>query len=608
MTPPISTTVESPAALVPRLRALAQALEIPQTVLTPVLNAPVERADWFSVLEWLVPRRNKLAAAPARELTGVLEALLRFKAYSYPPPGREGKVEPVVFGTGGHRGEIGVGLTLLHVHVIVTALINNIAGMSPTGRAGHFGAADLAEVRRRGIVLGHDNRLLNPELSFYAAHLLRQAGFAVRYAGRVASPQLSLLVPRLGWAAALNFTPSHNPFRYGGVKLNPADGGLAGSDLTDPLAQEANRLLAGLKPAEWPAPAQLAAAIAAEEARIERVDPHEPYLDMLNDHPVLRLKDLAGEIKALGGGRTLSYVADPVWGAAVPVYLALQRRLGTEVLTVLHTEEDPYFGGQTTEPNEHTLGDAQTALRGAKAEFRVGIRNDPDSDRGLVGDEKTAVKMNKFAALALRYLMDLGYTGDLVTTLPTSHFGPDYARARGLKVVITPTGFKNFRPHLAGGAGLLAYEESDGMTLRGHTLDKDGVIAGLLAVRMVLHYRKSLGALLAELEREMGDYHWLQDTFMIDMSAAKAKERLKRLESVRPGEVIEAAGHRRVIKEVNTQDGYKFILDDGTWVMMRPSGTEPKVRVYAETQESEAATHALCEAGRALALKAIQQG
>jgi phosphomannomutase len=287
------------------------------------------------------------------------------------------------------------------------------------------------------------------------------------------------------------------------------------------------------------------------------------------------------------------------------VYRKLQQRLGGGILTVLHTEDDPYFGGQTTEPNEKTLEDALGVLRQKAAPFKVGIRNDPDSDRGLVGDAGGAIKMNRFAPMVMRYLLDLGRNGGLVTTLPTSSLGPDLAKKRGKAVTVTATGFKNFRPHLLTGKALLAYEESDGMTIQGHTLDKDGILAGLAAVRMVLHYGRPLSHLLQELETELGTYYWQQETFMIDMSAKEAHAKLGALAAIRPGRTIEADGKTRTVRTVNTEDGYKFTFDDGTWMMMRPSGTEPKVRTYAETRESLAATKALCEAAKALALEAI---
>ena len=321
---------------------------------------------------------------------------------------------------------------------------------------------------------------------------------------------------------------------------------------------------------------------------------------------MVRLAELIAELRALPAEERVVYVADPVWGAAVPVYQALQQRLGSAVLRVLHTEIDPYFGGQTTEPNPSTLEDALAELRAAPGAFKVAIRNDPDSDRGLVGDEGGAIKMNRFAPLVMRYLLHLGLQGDLVTTHPTSHLGPDFARGHGCRVVLTPTGFKNFRPHLRDGRALVAYEESDGMTIRGHTVDKDGVLAGLLALRIVLHYRRPLSALVEALEAEVGHYHYRQETFFIDMSAAEAHQRLRKLGALQPGQTFQAGGRSHPITEVNAEDGYKLTLDNGAWVMMRPSGTEPKVRIYAESRESEASTRTLCEAAKALALEAVK--
>ena len=584
-----------------RVREAAPAAQVPPAVLEDALR----KGDPFLVSEWIVPRRNELPPETARTALRAAEDWLRVLLMAHPAGQGRGPAVPVVFGTGGHRGEIGWGLTLVHVWAIVTALIRSIEGMPAQQRKAHYGAGSLAEVKRRGFLFGHDNRLFNPEMAAYAADLLGEAGYRVVYAGRCATPQLSYIVPHSGWAGAINFTPSHNPFRYGGIKLNPADGGLAGSDLTDPLQREANRMLETLRPAEWWEMDALEARIGARRRCFETADIHEPYLAGLAEHRVIRLDDLVRQAAGGGPEPRLQWVADPVWGAAVPAYLRLQRRFGPKVLHLLHTEEDAYFGGQTTEPNEATLRDALSVMGSLPARLKGAIRNDPDSDRGLVGDAGGAIKMNRYAVLVMRYLLDLGLDGDLVTTLPTSHFGPDYARSRGKRVVITPTGFKNFRAALRSGTALLAYEESDGLTIQGHTLDKDGIMAGLLAMRIVLHYDRPLSEQLAEVERVTGRYHWMQDTFAIAIPVREAHERLKSLAAIRPGRELEAGGAARRVQQVNTEDGYKFLFSDGTWFMMRPSGTEPKIRLYGESRESAAAAQALCRSARALALQAM---
>jgi phosphomannomutase len=588
-----------------RLQARLQELGAKAGLPEAIFRRAAAREDWFLALEWAVPRRGSLPSATFSALARAAESLLRRAVFSHPAASKRGPLVPVVFGTGGHRGEIGWGLTFAHVHAILTALLELITALSPTERHRHFGAAKIEDVKRRGFLIGHDNRLFNPDFAAYAAHLLAQAGFRVAYAGRIATPELSYLTPRLAFAGAVNFTPSHNPFRYGGIKLNPADGGLAGSDLTVPLEQAANVILKDGNPADWPAPEKFEALVEAERARTPAVPMHRVYLDGLARHPVVRLEQLQQVLKSLPPERALHWVVDAVWGASVPVYTLLLERLGPRILTLLHTEDDPYFGGQTTEPNEQTLGEAVAALNQVAPPLGVAIRNDPDSDRGLVGDGAGAIKMNRFAPLVMRYLLDLGQDGGLVTTLPTSHLGPDFAAWRGKRVTVTPTGFKNFRPHLAGGQNLVAYEESDGLSIQGHTLDKDGILAGLLAVRMVLHYGRPLSDLVRELEQEFGRYHWRQETFAVDMPAREAMTRLQGLAAIKPGDSVEAAGRTRTVRTVSTADGYKFVFNDGTWMMMRPSGTEPKVRVYAETRESPEASAALCAAAKALALKAI---
>lgn len=583
-------------------RSSAESLGIPDAEVTEAL----ERTDYFALLETLVSMRPKAEAYHLRTLTGALEGLLRIKTFAFPPPVRGGKPMPVVFGTGGHRGEIGVGLTLAHVHVIVLALLQGIETMPAEHLQHHFGAGSAGEVKEKGFVIGHDNRLFNPEFSLYAAHLLAERGCRVRYAGRLASPEISRVVPLTGLAGALNFTPSHNPFRYGGVKFSPADGGLAGEDLSGPLAEEANRLLNSLTSDAWPDHDILEGWISAQSEVVERLDVHDPYLEALKTHPVIRLRELAETLRGLPSGERVSFVADPVFGGAVTVYKRLQLLLGEDVLTLINIEEDAYFGGQTTEPNEQTLEQARRELKDLPGRFKVAIRNDPDGDRGLVGDTDNAIKMNQFAALVLRYLIDLGFDGSVVTTFPTSRFGIDYAKGRGKEVFLTPVGFKNFRSYLLEKNAMVAYEESDGITIAGHTLDKDGVLAGLLAVRIVLHYQKSLSTLLREIETEGGKYYYEQINFEVNLSAAEVRQKLSALKSVKPGDLLGEGGLQRKVKAINTDDGYMFQFEDDTWILMRPSGTEPKVRIYAETRGSESDTEALCALGQSLAMSVIE--
>jgi phosphomannomutase len=181
----------------------------------------------------------------------------------------------------------------------------------------------------------------------------------------------------------------------------------------------------------------------------------------------------------------------------------------------------------------------------------------------------------------------------------------DFARARNKQVYLTPVGFKNFRPFLLDGRAMMAYEESDGITIAGHTLDKDGILAGLLALRIVLHYQKPLSALIREIEQETGSYHYLQVSFAVDIPAAEVREKLTALASVRPGETLGGEEEGGKVKAVNAEDGYMFQFEDDTWILMRPSGTEPKVRIYAESRESPEATVALCELGKRVALSTL---
>lgn len=595
------SATKNKAALERQARSAAQSLGLAGGRVEQALA----RQDYFDLIAALLPLRPSAPPGPLAELREAAEGLLRRKAFGFPPPGRGGKLEPVVFGTGGHRGEIGVGLTLVHIHAIVAALLARIDAIDPGQRAGLFGAETVEEVKRRGFLIGHDNRLFNPDFSFYAAHLFSSAGYKVGYAGRVATPQISMVVPLQGWAGALNFTPSHNPFRYGGIKVNPTDGGLAGADLSDPIALEANRWLEELKEADWPSLEALERLVAGQAEQVARVDLHGPYLERLKAHPVVRLGELAETVRSKTGDEAVRFVVDPVFGAAVPIYRRLQGLFGEEAMILLHAQDDPYFDGQTTEPNEETLNEARAALKNTSARYKVAIRNDPDGDRGLVGDLGRAIPMNQFAALVMKYLIDLEQPGDVATTVATSRFGAAYARARGREVFLTPVGVKNFRPFLLDNRVMVAYEESDGLTIAGHTLDKDGVLAGLLALRIVLHYGRSLSELVAEIEAETGVHHYRQINFSVEVTAAEVREKLQRLASLTAGQTLGQGPTLRTVSRVDTTDGYLFDFREGGWILLRPSGTEPKVRIYAESLESREAMDALCELGKNLAMEVI---
>ncbi len=567
---------------------------------TTVRDCIQQQGDLFPLLEWA-----SVLSPPPKELLALACTCLKTRVYAHPSHLEE-ELLPLMFGTGGHRGKLGYGLTILHVHAIVKALIEQVQGMSSVERLEYCGSSSVEEVKKRGFILGHDNRLFNEDFACYAAWLLSESGFRADYVGRMASPQLSLLTPKLGWAGSLNFTPSHNPFCYGGIKYSPTDGGLADVKLTDPLTERANKFLQALSPEDWLTEAELRECIKQGRERAQLRDGlsihslHNIYLDSMDTHPAIRLKELAAELHREKDNHSVLMVADPVWGAAVPVYHQLQKRLGTDVLRLLHTEENPFFDGQNTEPSPDTLQDALSELNKQGA-LQIAVRNDPDGDRGLVGDAYGAISMNQFSALVSKYLLDIGYRGALVTSYASSHFAQQYTQTRGCQVHLTPTGFKNFRPWLKNGA-MVAYEESNGITIANHTLDKDGILSGLLAMRIALHYQKPLSALVTSLEKEVGKHYWQQEAFAIQLSVVQVQEKFQALDKIHPGYVWKTSRGEYQVKQISRRDGYKFYLNDDSWLMLRPSGTEPKMRVYAESLLSEAATAALCEAGKQMAL------
>jgi phosphomannomutase len=375
------------------------------------------------------------------------------------------------------------------------------------------------------------------------------------------TPVVAWTVRNRDLAGALQVTASHNPADYNGIKFIPEGGAPALTDVTDRLADNL-REPDPLPEAEW--------------GTVIETDFLEAYLD----HALAFVEtDLSG----------LTVAHDAMHGSGRGVTDELLARAGADVIR-LRSERDPEFGGEPPEPSAAHLRDLEARVQDGEAD--LGIANDGDSDRiAVVTPDRGVVDANwLFVALYDSLLEEDINEGDAVRTVSTTYLVDRVAAAHGHDVHETPVGFKWVAEAMADHDALFGGEESGGFGVRGHLRNKDGVLVALLAA--AAHNEEPLDDRLDRLRDAYGDI--AQDRISVDCPDDRKATVIEGLDGSLPDRV---AGIE--IESVNDTDGFKLVLDDGSWLLVRPSGTEPKLRVYAEA-ESRERVEELLEAGREL--------
>jgi alpha-D-glucose phosphate-specific phosphoglucomutase len=446
------------------------------------------------------------------------------------------------FGTSGWRDIIADGFTFAGVTAITRAT------------ARYLKKRGLA---KKGVLVGHDPRFLAEEFTSHAATILQSEGIHVHLVEASApTPVLSAAIIDLKLAGGINFTASHNPAQYQGFKWSNAYGGPATKDEVTPIEKEANRLLlqSGGK-----APKRI------RPGKIISYDPKPNYLKRVDRIVPMRVLRSAG----------IKVVADPLYGAGRGYLDVCLRRAGCQV-HVLHDWRDPCFGGHPPEPNAEYLQEAAKLMKQKRAQLALGT--DGDADRfGVVDRDGTYLTPNEILALTVYLLVKhRKLTGRVVRSVVTSHLVDAVASQYGLPVEVTPVGFKYIGESMQRGGFLAGGEESGGLTIAGHIPEKDGVLACLLMVELVAREKRSLKAILKEIYSQVG--HIVTDRINVPLQAQVSGAAIKHcLNRHRP---VRLAG--RKVVSVDTMDGYKYVLDDGSWLGIRLSGTEPVARLYLE--------------------------
>ncbi|HEY9510340.1 MAG TPA: phosphoglucomutase/phosphomannomutase family protein, partial [Verrucomicrobiae bacterium] len=406
-------------------------------------------------------------------------------------------------------------------------------------------------------ILGYDTRFLGREFSLAAAEVLASNGLTPLLCNRdTPTPVIAHTIRARKAIGGINMTASHNPAEYQGLKFSTSNGAPATPDVTKQI--EAN--VAKLAKENW---SFKGAVIGTFECKT--IDPQPDYFKQLR-----KLVDFSTIRKA-----KLKVAVELMYGTGRGYLDTLLADSGAKV-TLFHNERDPLFGGHHPEPNAEGMAEVSAFVRSGKAQIGLGL--DGDADRfGVVDKDGTWLTPNQVLTLALYHLKkNRGWTGAAVRTVPTSHQVDAVAEMLGVKLHETPVGFKYIGALMESEPIIVGGEESGGLSVKGHVPEKDGILACLLMAELVATEKKSLGRILKELEKRIGEFH--SDRINVSVPPNKKEALLAKL-----GSGLKNIGPFKVEKFITT-DGFKFLLPKGEWVAFRASGTEPLIRCYIEAR------------------------
>jgi len=469
------------------------------------------------------------------------------------------------FGTDGWRAVIAETFTFANLRLVAQAVADYInAELRPNGPA--------------EVVVGFDTRFLSDRFAIETARVLAANGIITWLSRTDApTPAISYNILHKKAVAGVVITASHNPPRYNGFKLKASYGGSA-----SPAQCLRVEEYLEVQQREARGPNLMSYERALEEDLIRRFNPTNAYYE--------HLESLV-DIDKISGGE-LRIVADPMYGSGRTAIRAILSRTRCNV-TEIRGEMNPGFGGIHPEPIRKYLDMLAATIQTNHAD--VGLATDGDADRiGAMDAHGTFVDPHTIMALALRYLVEKrGWTGDVVKTVSTTMMLDRIAARHGLTVHETPVGFNHIADHMLNGNVLIGGEESGGISIKGHVPEGDGILMGLLLLEIMADARAPLHEIVTDLQAQYGPTCYERTDFVLKNPVPK-DEMVTRLSAAAPAEL---AGQS--VRAVHTFDGIKFVLADDSWLLIRPSGTEPVLRVYAEGRDADQ-VRALLEAGRTL--------
>jgi alpha-D-glucose phosphate-specific phosphoglucomutase len=450
----------------------------------------------------------------------------------------------IKFGTSGWRAVMAEEFTFANVQRAVHGIARYVSSQKSTGAK---------------VIVARDPRFLGETFCTMAAEILSSYGITPLVIAEPApTPTISYAVIQSKADGAINFTASHNPPEYNGIKFSTPDGAPSLPEVTQAIEREIAAFDAN---PETPHTTKA-------DSQSQSIDPRRMYLSRLREIVDLDVIKKAG----------VKIAFDPMWGAARGYSDAVLREAGVTVATV-HDTRDVLFGGHAPEPDDHLLEDLRGKMREMGA--GIGIATDGDADRfGIVDEDGTFLQPNYIIALLFDYLVESrGWRNGVGKSVATTNLINALAEKYKIELYETPVGFKYIGELIKQDKILIGGEESAGLSIRKHVPEKDGVLAGLLCCEMVARRGAALGKQLANLFAKVGSFYPLRENFSLTPEVKqKFTEKLR-------GDPSEFYGTK--VAQVVRTDGLKLVLADGSWVCYRLSGTEPVVRVYSEARSRE---------------------
>lgn len=458
-------------------------------------------------------------------------------------------VKPIKFGTDGWRAIIADEFTFDNVVLVTKAIASYIQTKYD---------------KSKPVIIGYDTRFLADKFAKRAAETLNQYGFNVKIVDRDApTPVIAFAAKHFNTAGALMFTASHNPPEYCGIKYIPDYAGPATTDITDVIVENVAKLQQGDESVIKPI---------GTIGSTEYFNPKPEYLEWV--------KTLINFDKIRELGKKVYY--DPLYSTGRGYLNELLIEANCDVTTI-HDWIDPLYGGAMPEPKEQFLGELKELV--IKNPNSIGFSNDGDADRFGVLDEKgNYVTPNEVIAVLFKHLIkNKNKKGSVVKTVATSQMIDKIAEMYGgIKVHETPVGFKWIGQIMRQEDVIVGGEESGGLSIIGHIPEKDGIVADLSILEAMAYEKKPLFEIIEDLKQEIGS-HYVNYRLDLRLTEELKEAAMNMFKNNPPKEL---AGIK--IKEINKLDGVKFYFEDNnSWMLVRPSGTEPLLRIYFETNSND---------------------
>ena len=464
----------------------------------------------------------------------------------------------IKFGTDGWRGIIAEDFTFDNVRICAQGVADYLKQSG---------------LRGRGLVIGYDTRFASEDFAAAAAEIIAGNDIKVHLCLKPApTPVISYTVLVTKAAGAIIITASHNPGSWNGFKYKSQEGTSAPSEITSQIEKNIVTLIQTLSlkgRGLGQDVKRLALDRALKKGLVGYIDPSPPYFKQLNQ--LINIEELRRQ--------KLNIIVDPMYGAGSGYFKTLLQG-GNIKVTEINAERNPLFPGIQPEPIAKNLTKLSQLVVGQKAD--IGLATDGDSDRiGIIDEKGEFLNQHQVFALLCLYLLEVrGERGAIIKTLTSTTMLSRLGEIFAVPVYETPVGFKYVAPLMMQENAIIGGEESGGYGFRDHIPERDAILAGLYFLDFMIKTHKTPSQLLDYLYSKVGPHYYDRTDFHI--STSKRQAIMDQLSSSSPDTIANIK-----VTKVDTTDGFRFFFADKSWLLIRFSGTEPLVRLYAEGESLE---------------------